>query len=166
MHVVTWDWTGTCSDWLSITGDLFGPCLVVRDRWRVSNFLWLSHLILLTPLIAELNLIFHLLALLGAHHILHVSVLRVNTVFIRRTSGRSLRTLKHGSFLWNIGKHRTAQEKTTFRQLNKGWLWFSHERIKDCLRWKWSQSPVDCRVNRDDNTAIDILAPGRNVVSL
>ena len=30
------------------------------------------------PLIAELNPICHLLALLGAHHILHVSRIRVN----------------------------------------------------------------------------------------
>ena len=32
----------------------------------------------LNPLNAELNPIYHLLALLGAHHIFHVSVLRVN----------------------------------------------------------------------------------------
>jgi len=32
----------------------------------------------LNPLNAELNLICHLLALLGAHHILHVSGIRVN----------------------------------------------------------------------------------------
>ena len=31
------------------------------------------------PLNAELNPIFHLLALLGAHHILHVSRIRVNS---------------------------------------------------------------------------------------
>jgi hypothetical protein len=35
----------------------------------------------LNPLNAELNPICHLLALLGAHHILHVSRLRVNYVF-------------------------------------------------------------------------------------
>jgi len=32
----------------------------------------------LNPLHAELNPIYHLLALLGAHHILHVSRIRVN----------------------------------------------------------------------------------------
>ena len=32
----------------------------------------------LNPLNAELNPIYHLLALLGAHHIFHISVLRVN----------------------------------------------------------------------------------------
>jgi hypothetical protein len=35
---------------------------------------------LINPLNAELNPIFHLLALLGAHHILHVSRLRVKQV--------------------------------------------------------------------------------------
>ena len=34
---------------------------------------------LFNPLYAELNPIWHLLALLGAHHILHVSRIRVNT---------------------------------------------------------------------------------------
>jgi len=33
----------------------------------------------INPLNAELNPIYHLLALLGAHHILHVSRIRVNT---------------------------------------------------------------------------------------
>jgi len=33
------------------------------------------------PLNAELNPIFHLLALLGAHHILHVSRIRVKLVY-------------------------------------------------------------------------------------
>jgi len=32
----------------------------------------------INPLNAELNPIFHLLALLGTHHILHVSMIRVN----------------------------------------------------------------------------------------
>jgi hypothetical protein len=32
----------------------------------------------INPLNAELNLICHLLALLGAHHILHISRIRVN----------------------------------------------------------------------------------------
>ena len=34
----------------------------------------------INPLIAELNFICHLLTLLGAHHILHVSRIRVNTI--------------------------------------------------------------------------------------
>jgi len=40
-------------------------------------------LALINPLNAELNPIYHLLALLGAHHIFHVSGLRVNTVHKR-----------------------------------------------------------------------------------
>jgi hypothetical protein len=39
------------------------------------------NVIRLNPLNAELNLICHLHALLGAHHILHVSRIRVNVVF-------------------------------------------------------------------------------------
>ena len=40
----------------------------------------LCEVILLNSLNAELNPSFHLLALLGAHHILHVSRIRVNVV--------------------------------------------------------------------------------------
>jgi len=38
----------------------------------------------LNPLNAELNPICHLLALLGAHHILHVSRIRVNVLYVVR----------------------------------------------------------------------------------
>jgi len=37
----------------------------------------------INPLNAELNPICHLLALLGAHHILHIGRIRVNTVWQR-----------------------------------------------------------------------------------
>jgi hypothetical protein len=37
----------------------------------------------INPLNAELNPICHLLALLGAHHILHVSRMRVNSSFMK-----------------------------------------------------------------------------------
>jgi hypothetical protein len=37
---------------------------------------------MLNPLNAELNPICHLLALLGAHHILHISRIRVNSKFM------------------------------------------------------------------------------------
>jgi hypothetical protein len=37
-------------------------------------------MLLFNPLNAELNPIFHLMALLGDHHIFHVSELRVNTI--------------------------------------------------------------------------------------
>jgi len=41
--------------------------------------LWIPYIeTLINPLNAELNLICHLLALLGARHILHVSRIRVN----------------------------------------------------------------------------------------
>ena len=42
--------------------------------YKVSfNIIAIVHVITLNPLNAELNPIYHLLALLGAHHILHVS---------------------------------------------------------------------------------------------
>jgi len=48
---------------------------------------------LIIPLSAELNPICHLLALLGGHHILHVSRIRVNTFDV-----------KENSKLWSMGK--------------------------------------------------------------
>jgi len=48
---------------------------------------------ILNPFNAELNLIFHLLALLGAHHILHVSRIRVKQSE-RNSDGGSFTTLK------------------------------------------------------------------------
>jgi len=47
-----------------------------------QNNLYTSALIILNSLNAELNPICHLLALLGAHHILHVSRIRVNLLLI------------------------------------------------------------------------------------
>jgi hypothetical protein len=49
----------------------------------------------LNPLNAELNPICHLLALLGAHHILHVSRIRVNVVTV--LSDRSQITLPYAT---------------------------------------------------------------------
>jgi hypothetical protein len=47
-----------------------------------SIILWYA----INPLNAQLNPIFHLLALLGAHHILHVSRIRVNALYQLRVS--------------------------------------------------------------------------------
>jgi len=44
----------------------------------------------ISPLNAKLNPICHLLALLEAHHILHISRIRVNIVFILTFSGNLL----------------------------------------------------------------------------
>jgi len=44
-------------------------CGITRDSNKIN----------INPLKAELNHICHLLALLGAHHILHISRIRVNT---------------------------------------------------------------------------------------
>jgi hypothetical protein len=56
--------------------DFSTDCYPATYRFYYSSLCF--HNIYLNPLYAELNLICHLLALLGAHHILHVSRIRVN----------------------------------------------------------------------------------------
>ena len=51
------------------------------------------------PLNAELHPIYHLLALLGAHHILHVSRVRVNTVSVEGKRNVRLLTFSSSRFL-------------------------------------------------------------------
>jgi len=58
----------------------------------------------INPLNAELNPICHLLALLGAHHILHVSRVRVNTdmeSFICNDRDLEVLWLKDGTIIWS-----------------------------------------------------------------
>ena len=49
-------------------------------HWLQGNYVEYKHIILplINPLNAELNPIYHLLALLGAHHIFHISWITVN----------------------------------------------------------------------------------------
>ena len=54
------------------------PLWAVRPVQSLSSFTGVHFTFTFNPLNAELNPICHLLALLGAHHILHVSRLRVN----------------------------------------------------------------------------------------
>jgi hypothetical protein len=69
----TFDLRDTICDFLG------GDCFIVTDTfWYIWTVFFLSSLI--NPLNAKLNPICHLLALLGAHHILHVSRIRVNAV--------------------------------------------------------------------------------------
>jgi hypothetical protein len=56
----------------------------------------------LNPLNAELNLICHLLALLGAQPILHVSRIRFTEKFVSRTRKTFVRFTTKDSYTWNI----------------------------------------------------------------
>jgi len=71
------------------------------------------------PLNAELNPICHLLALLGAHHILHVSRIRVNETSVFSVNFRKIHFMKIrlvGAELFHVGG-RTDMAKliVTFR---------------------------------------------------
>jgi len=64
---------------------------------------------IINPLNVELNLICHLLALLGAHHILHVSRIRVKQeLFIMK------------SLFYYTEKPTTTQSRKTFK--DNGWI--------------------------------------------
>ena len=65
----------------SVFFSTLGKCLdnALNDK-MIESFSVLSDSLLINTLNAELNPICYLLALLGAHHILHVSGLRVNII--------------------------------------------------------------------------------------
>ena len=56
---------------------------MVRGKHRNTPFRQTSFPINFNPLNAELNPICHLLALVGAHHMLHVSRVRVNALHLK-----------------------------------------------------------------------------------
>jgi hypothetical protein len=58
----------------------------VEQSGRKSNLMWnllFNIRLCINPLNAEINPICHLLALLGAHHILHISRIRVNALYMQ-----------------------------------------------------------------------------------
>jgi hypothetical protein len=75
-----------------VLGRIFGPQgNEVRGEWRTL------HEEELNPLNAKLNPICRLLAILGAHHILHVSRIRVNDVY---SSLNVVRVIKSRRMIW------------------------------------------------------------------
>ena len=74
----------TCLDWHI----LFQGCHLLEQFFSVCN-----SLDILNPLNAELNPICHLLALLGVHHFLHVSSIRVKSL--------TLRLLMSYTYIWS-----------------------------------------------------------------
>jgi hypothetical protein len=71
----------------------------------------------INPLNAELNRIFHFLALLGAHHILHVSRIRVNRNVIERCWARRLR---QGGAVAVFGRYRTRSRDSITQKTGEG----------------------------------------------
>ena len=63
---------------LNIQHTDYGPLRFTQSAQTTRSFQILSQLLFINPLNAELNPICCLLALLGAHHFLHVSRIRVN----------------------------------------------------------------------------------------
>ena len=68
--------------------------------WRVTFFVYLCKLYWFNPLNAELNPICHMLTLLGAHHILHVSRIRVKLIRTNNAFRNSL--FPFISLLWQV----------------------------------------------------------------
>ena len=65
---------------------MFAPVRTARIRWRYTSVFWCKVSVTFNrfnPLKAELNLICYLLGLLGAHHFLHVSRIRVKSLTLR-----------------------------------------------------------------------------------
>ena len=69
-----------CIDIITVTADSFMSCVFVCQEDLIAFYLpSYIQIIVFNLLNAELNPICHLLALLGAHHILHISRIRVKT---------------------------------------------------------------------------------------
>jgi hypothetical protein len=68
-----WEWASLCTTAVGSVDIIWHP--LSQPSWRCQ-----THATMLNPLNAELNPICHLLALLQAHHILHVSGTRVKKV--------------------------------------------------------------------------------------
>jgi hypothetical protein len=60
------------------------PCVKTYEIFSLNNFVELNQSKPINPSNAELNPIRHLLALVGARHIVHVSRIRVKHLILRR----------------------------------------------------------------------------------
>jgi len=69
LAVVVWSWDASC-----VHCDSYCSTAIITGHGKTKSYLHRFN-----PLNAELNPIRHLLALLGAHHILHVSRIRVKS---------------------------------------------------------------------------------------
>jgi len=107
---------------------MFGPKMdEITEEWRKL------HKDELNPLNAELNPICHLPAFLGAHHILHVSRIRVNYMY---TSPNIVRVIKTRRMRWAGHVARMAGGEAYTR------VWWGNLRERDHLGY----TSVDGRI--------------------
>ena len=125
--------------YLYVTHDTYNEYwkLHISDRQHAHYTLPITN-----PLNAELNPICHLLALLGAHHIFHVSGLRVNALW-------TCHFCQILSFLCDMHFHYLKYfimfpYSTSIRTL-------SHSRYKRILLWRQASSLYDCSQNNVTN---------------
>jgi hypothetical protein len=84
----------------------------MSNTWKMFN-----------PLKTELNPICHLLALLGAHHILHVSRIRVNTdgnkpLCNKKAQGMAIAINRGTSQIWTTSNCRKMNTKCSYMHVN------------------------------------------------
>ena len=80
-------------------------CVLTEVVWKKTTQLSTSHLTNINPLNPELNPICYLLALLGAHHFLHVSRIRVKLLTFRR-----LMSYIYGAPILNVSRSHTTTQ--------------------------------------------------------
>jgi hypothetical protein len=82
----------------------------------------------INPLKAELNPICHLLVLLGAHHILHVSKIRVNKNAV--VTYRNFKVMANATLTAQNKEEETAEETTN---INCNLYYLANSPTKQCL---------------------------------
>jgi len=80
-------------------------CVLTEVVWKKTTQLSTSHLTNINPLNPELNPICYLLALLGAHHFLHVSRIRVKLLTFRR-----LMSYTYGAPILDVSRSHTTTQ--------------------------------------------------------
>ena len=101
----------------------YGPYPSHLADWVIQNTLWSQYVLsaykfacyFINPLNAELNPVRHLLVLVGAHHVVHVSKVRLNFSYHASDKGifffSTDTILLHLSYLWRYSVEWLAKEE-------------------------------------------------------